>query len=190
MIIKVVCCIAGRDGEQLVPPTNHDRHELCASRTLNNPGILQPFRYNQLDSSVPFRRMYSNKLKSECCTRCCYCIRDAMRTTPIEQVLLEYGEPTERCIYLYIIIYFFSILNTRGKKSEYILLPLVGCFAVNVNMWNREKMRIKSISHMEFMRFYVNCGTRLEYYMRSHLWHRYNNIHGLTQWNNTREGAP
>lgn len=85
---------------------------------------------------------------------------------------------------------FFSILNTREKKSEYILLPLVGCFAVNVNMWNREKKKIKSISHMEFMRFYVNCGTRLEYYMRSHLWHRYNNIHGLTQWNNTREGAP
>lgn len=118
MIIKVVCCIACRDGEQLVPPTNHDRHELCASRTLNNPGILQPFRYNQLDSSVPFRRMYSNKLKSECCTRCCYCIRDATRTTPIEQVLLEYDEPTERCIYLYIIIYFFSILNTRGKKER------------------------------------------------------------------------
>lgn len=106
------------------------------------------------------------------------------------KVLLEYDEPTERCIYLYIIIFFFSILNTRGKKSEYILLPLVGCFAVNVNMWNREKKKIKSISHMEFMRFYVNCGTRLEYYMRSHLWHRYNNIHGLTQWNNTREGAP
>lgn len=50
------------------------------------------------------------------------------------KVLLEYDEPTERCIYLYIIIFFFSILNTRGKKSEYILLPLVGCFAVNVNM--------------------------------------------------------
>lgn len=118
MIIKVVCCIVGRDGEQLVPPTNHDRHELCASRTLNNPGILQPFRYNQLDSSVPFRRMYSNKLKSECCTRCCYCIRDATRTTPIEQVLLEYGEPTERCIYLYIIIFFFPFWIHGEKRAN------------------------------------------------------------------------
>lgn len=134
MIIKVVCCIAGRDGEQLVPPTNHDRHELCASRTLNNPGILQPFRYNQLDSSVPFRRMYSNKLKSECCTRCCYCIRDAMRTTPIEQKYCWNTTSLPRDAFIYILLYIFFHSEYTGKKSEYILLPLVGCFAVNVNM--------------------------------------------------------
>lgn len=27
---------------------------------------------------------------------------------------------------------------------------------------------------MEFMMFYVNCGTQLEYYMHSPFWHRYN----------------
>lgn len=42
---------------------------------------------------------------------------------------------------------------------------------------SEEEEKNNSISHMEFMIFYVNCGTRLEYYMRSHRRTQKHNTH-------------
>lgn len=116
------------------------------------------------------------------------------RTTEQRELgIRQLDEPTKRCIYLYIYVILFSHF-LEYKKSEYILLPLGATWICAQRMRHkaiereiqREKKQINSISHMEFMIFYVNCGTRLEYYMRF-LWHRYNLQHReCTQKNNTR----
>lgn len=80
-------------------------------------------RYNQLDSSVPFRRMYSNKFKSENEQGrdstakkwiCCYCIQMMF---PIEQVQRLYV-PTEMHLFILSSIFFYEF----KKKSECVFL--------------------------------------------------------------------
>lgn len=82
------------------------------------------------------------------------------------------------------LVFFFFILDKKEQTENTIYYRCwLGAYAElqceylsktkkNKNSRGNEKMekRIKnnSISHMEFMIFYVNCGTRLEYYMRSH----------------------
>lgn len=99
---------------------------------------------------------------------CCYCILwNAFTQTNIHR---EYDNLTSlpRDAFIYVYDFFPHLLEYKKKRTHFIT---VGCY---VNMCTEKetqkkekKKQINSISHMEFMIFYVNCGTRLEYYMRS-----------------------
>lgn len=113
-------------------PTNHDRHDLywmscCVRRTFF--AIRNKMQSNQMvDSSVLFRGIYSNKIKSEWRTEhygaaTAYSKRD-VTSVPIEQVYIRmYGKLTTSlpiCIYYIHFIsssFFLFCFHDEGEEK-------------------------------------------------------------------------